>query len=81
MSRITQTSAAVLALALVGITSRATGTDTSGNGWSFTAWRDWYNDEFLATASERAADAADASDAARYAEAERRRRDAAAGEE
>ena len=66
---------------LIGITSRATGADTSGNGWSFTAWRDWYNDEFLATASERAADAADASDAARYAEAERRRRDAAAGEE
>ena len=61
---------------LVGMTGRATGPDTSRNGWSFTAWRDWYNDEFLATASERAAEAADASDAARYAEAERRRRDA-----
>ena len=66
---------------LVGITSRATGADTSGNGWSFTAWQDWYNDEFLATASERAAEAVDASEAARYADAERRRRDAATGED
>lgn len=66
---------------LVGITSRATGSDTSGNGWSFTAWRDWYNDEFLAIADEQATEAADAADAARYADAERRRRDADAGED
>jgi hypothetical protein len=59
--------------ALVGITSRATGTDTSRNGWSFTAWRDWYNDEFLAIARARANAATDAEAAAGFAEAERRR--------
>ena len=59
---------------LVGITSRATGVDTSGNGWSFTAWRDWYNRDFLAIATAQATAAADAADAARFADAERRRR-------
>ncbi len=59
--------------ALVGITSRATGTDTSGNGWSFTAWRDWYNDDFLAIARARANALTDADAAAGFAEAERRR--------
>ena len=61
--------------ALVGITSRATGTDTSGNGWSFTAWRDWYNDEFLAIARARADAMTDAKAAAGFAEAERRKSD------
>ncbi len=61
--------------ALVGITSRATGTDTSGNGWSFTAWRDWYNDEFLAIARARADAMTDAQAAAGFAEDERRKSD------
>ena len=59
--------------ALVGMTSRATGGDTSGNGWSFTAWRDWYNDEFLAIARVRANADHDAQAAAGFAEAERAR--------
>ena len=59
--------------ALVGMTSRATGGDTSGNGWSFTAWRDWYNDEFLAIAQVRANADHDAQAAAGFAEAERAR--------
>jgi hypothetical protein len=59
--------------ALVGITSRATGTDTSGNGWSFTAWRDWYNDEFLTIARARAEAVSDAEAATGFAEAERRK--------
>jgi hypothetical protein len=60
---------------LVDMTSAATGTDTSDNGWSLGAWRDWYNREYLPRALADAARAADATAGRDFAEAERRRRE------
>ena len=60
---------------LVGMTSEATGRDTSVNGWSLVRWRDWYNREYLPIALAEAQDRLDVEDAADYAELERRRRE------
>ena len=60
---------------LVGMTSEATGRDTSVNGWSLVRWRDWYNREYLPIALAEVQDRLDVEDAADYAELERRRRE------
>jgi hypothetical protein len=60
---------------LVDMTTTATGTDTSDNGWSLAAWRDWYNREYLPKARAEAARAEDAAAGRDFAEAERRRRE------
>ncbi len=60
---------------LVDMTSAATGTDTSDNGWSLAAWRDWYNREYLPQVQAEAARTADAAAGRDYAEVERRRRE------
>lgn len=59
---------------LVDMTSRATDTDTSANGWSLAAWRDWYNREYLPRVQDEAGRAARAAASEDFADAERRRR-------
>jgi hypothetical protein len=60
---------------LVDMTTTATGKDTSDNGWSLAAWRDWYNRTYLPIARAEAAKAEDAAAGRDFAEAERRRRE------
>ena len=58
---------------LVDMTTRATGRDTSANGWSLERWREWYNSEYLPLARVERQAELDRERAAGYAEAERRR--------
>lgn len=58
---------------LVDMTTRATGRDTSVNGWSLERWREWYNAEYLPLALVEQRAELDRRRAAGYAEAERRR--------
>ena len=59
---------------LVDMSRRATGSDTSQQGWSLARWRDWYNRVYLPLARAEYRERLDELDAADYAEIERSRR-------